>query len=117
MDDWCAYYVFIGVPPDEFWHGDYENLSIYRKAYELKRKQENQNLWLQGLYFYEALCDASPLFLSLAKQRKPIPYREEPYPMNELEKQEQEERKEKARREKAYADMMAFMDRVNKKKK
>jgi hypothetical protein len=82
---------------NEFWHCDCTLVQDYREAEKLKQKRMNERAWLQGMYFYDALCDASPIFRSLAKRgTKPLPYPDKPYPLSE---QEANERKEKERRE------------------
>lgn len=40
---------------EEFWHGDVNLVKAYRKAHQLKNEQKNQELWLQGLYIYNAI--------------------------------------------------------------
>ncbi len=93
----CPYYMSIGMTYDEFWNGDCELPIYYRKAEELKNKKKNQELWLQGLYFYEALCDVAPVLHAFAKKgTKPIPYSKEPYALTE---QEHKERKERDRQQ------------------
>lgn len=73
-DQECAFYVAMGMTPDEFWNGDYSMLKFYRSGYEVKREIDNEKAWLQGLYFYDALCAAlSP---------KEVKYTEEPYILN-----------------------------------
>lgn len=41
---------------EEFWHGDPWLAKAYRKAHELKRQADNQRLWLQGFYVYDAFA-------------------------------------------------------------
>lgn len=71
----------------------------YREAEKRRKERKNWELHLQGMYFYEALCDASPIFHAFAKKgTKPHPYRTEPYELygkreqTEEEKQKQEEK-------------------------
>ena len=82
----------IGMSYDDFWNGDVSMVKAYRLSYELKEKRKNQELWLQGMYFYEALCDASPLFRFSMKKGiiKPEPYLKEPYPITASEVRERE---------------------------
>ena len=84
----------IGMSYDEFWNQNVSMVKAYRKAYELREKRRNQELWLQGMYVYEALCDASPLFRFTMKKGaiKPEPYPKEPYPITVAEVREREER-------------------------
>lgn len=79
-DEMCPQYMSIGVPYHEYWHGDYTQLAHYREAFQLQRERRNYDAWLQGAYFYDALCMASPLLRAFAKPgTKPIPYHKEPY--------------------------------------
>ena len=88
----------------------------YRKADKLKQERKNQELWLQGMYIYEALCDASPLFQSFAKRgTKAHPYRDMPYPLTAEDKEHNEEVHAKNKQEDIKAKMLAFMKRHNEK--
>lgn len=74
------YYLSIGMTYEQFWYGDVELVKFYREAWRLRQQQENQRLWLQGLYVYEAVLDASPVLHAFAqKGTKPIPYRDQPH--------------------------------------
>lgn len=110
----CPYYMSIGMSYDEFWNDDVSKVKAYRKAYELKEKRRNQELWLQGMYFYEALCDASPLFRFSMKKGtiKPEPYVKEPYPITEAEVREREEREARKKEERLKAEFAAFVERM-----
>ena len=106
----------IGMSYDEFWNHDVNIVRAYRKADEMKRRRQNETLWLQGMYIYEALCDAAPIFHAFAKKgTKPNPYAKEPYPITEAEIQEREEREAKVKEEKLKAEFAAFADRMRKK--
>ena len=100
----------IGMSYDEFWNQDVKLVEVYRKAHELRYKHRNHELWLQGAYIYEALCDASPLF-RFTMQKGTIsatPYAKEPYPITELELKEREERKAREREEQLKAEFARF---------
>ena len=86
----------IGMTYNEFWHEDVRLVAVYRKAAELRDKRRNQELWLQGMYIYEALCDASPLFRLSMKGGtvKPAPYVKEPYPITDAEVRERQDREQ-----------------------
>ena len=113
----CPYYMSIGMSYDDFWSGDVSMVKAYRKAYELREKRRNQELWLQGCYVYEALCDASPLFRFTMKKGaiKPEPYPKEPYPITAAEVREREEREARKKEERLKAAFTAFAERVRKK--
>lgn len=107
----------VGMSYDEFWNQDVNRVKAYRKAYELQEKRRNQELWLQGMYFYEALCDASPLFRFTMKKGsiKPEPYIKEPFPLTEAEVRERKEREARLREERLKAEFTAFVERMQKK--
>lgn len=107
----------IGMSYDEFWNQDVSLVADYRKAQELRDKRRNQEFWLQGMYIYEALCDASPLFRFSMKKGsiKPEPYVKEPYPITEAEVAEREERDHRRKEEKMKAEFAAFVEGMRQK--
>ena len=107
----------IGMTYDEFWHKDVRLVEVYRRAEELRDKKRNQELWLQGMYIYEALCDASPLFRFTMKSGtiKPEPYAKEPYPITEADIKERERREARKKEERLKAEFAAFIDRMRQK--
>ena len=107
----------IGMTYDEFWYQDVRKVEAYRKAAELRDRRRNQEMWLQGMYIYEALCDASPLFRFSMKGGtvKPEPYVKEPYPITEAEVREREEREARLKEERLKAEFAAFSERVRQK--
>ena len=58
-------------------------------------------MWLQGMYIYDAICDASPILRPFVKKgTRPVPYPSEPYdlgltksPEEKREKQNSEDKK------------------------
>lgn len=79
-DEMCPIYMSMGVPREEYWHGDYTQLAEYRKSFEIQRERANYDAWLQGAYVYDALCMVSPVMNAFAKRgTKPTPYHKEPY--------------------------------------
>ena len=112
----CPYYMSIGMSYDEFWNGDVSMVKAYRKANELRDRRRNQEFWLQGMYFYEALCDASALFrFTTKKSVKPEPYVKEPYPITEAEVREREERERRKKEERLKAEFALFAEQMRKK--
>lgn len=107
----------IGMSYDEFWNQDVALVRAYRKAHELREKRQNAAAWLQGMYVYEALCDASPLFrFSMRKGTiKPEPYVQEPYPITEAEVREREEREARKKEERLKAEFAAFAASIRQK--
>ena len=113
----CPYYMSIGMSYDEFWNQDVWLVKTYLKAYELREKRRNQELWLQGMYVYEALCDASPLFRFTMKSGtiEPKPYVKEPYPITAAEVRERKEREVRLNEERLKAEFALFAERMRKK--
>ena len=99
---------------EDFWHGDVNMVRAYRKADEMKRRRENQTLWVQGLYVRDALlCTVGNMFSG--KTGKKHEYPEEAYPITELEIREREEREAKIREERIKASFAAFAARMQQK--
>lgn len=107
----------IGMSYDEFWNDDVSKVKAYRKANELIDKRRNQEFWMQGMYFYEALCDASALFRFSMKKGtiKPEPYVKEPYPITAAEVREREEREARNKEERLKAEFALFAEQMRKK--
>ena len=99
LDEWCAFYMSIGVPYDEYWYGDYTRLKFYYKAWELKTTREvemnNQSAYLAGLYNYNAFSSVMAAFgwaLGGKKGSKPDGYMQHPIAITENEKRAEQER-------------------------
>lgn len=106
------YYLAIGMTYEQYWEGNCQLVKAYRKAARIKQDLRNQDAWLLGAYFYEALCDASPLFRAFAKKgTKAIPYRTEPFAFK-VESEEPEDRKTSEEKQdekaKSYMEMLAI---------
>lgn len=109
------YYLSIGMTYDQFWNDDPCLVRFYRKAEEMRMEKRNQELWLQGMYIYEALCDVSPILHAFAKRgTKPVPYTEQPYPLSNKEVKRAKEDKEREVFDKGKKFMEAFMVTNNK---
>ncbi len=109
------YYLSIGMTPEQFWDGDCTLVKYFRKAEELRNDRRNQELWLQGMYIYEALCDVAPILRAfVAKGAKPTPYSEKPYPLNNKQSVRDEEEKQRRLAEKGKRFMEAKMASINK---
>lgn len=101
------YYLAIGMTEEQYWDGDPQLAKSYRKAEEIRNEKKNQEMWLQGLYIYEALCDAAPLFHDLAKKgTKAHKYTEKPYAITKSAREQEAEAKEKA----VFNKGMRFME-------
>ncbi len=109
------YYLSIGMTFEQFWDGDPTLPIYYRKAEELRNEQRNQELWLQGMYIYEALCDVAPIIHAFAKKgTRPRPYATAPYSLTDKQREKERIEKVKKEREKGIRYMEAFMLSNNK---
>lgn len=76
------YYLTAGMTERQYWDGDCTLVRAFRKADKLRLERRNQELWIQGMYIYEAFGNVSPLLHAFAKKgTKALPYRAEPYPI------------------------------------
>lgn len=83
-------YLAMGMTYDLYWREEPQIVKAYRKAYKLKQERIEYELWKQGMYYYEALLDASPILHAFAKKgTKPRPYPSKPYGIEEYEKENQ----------------------------
>ena len=86
----------------------------YRQAEEIRRKEKDYDLWLQGRYFYDALCAVSPLLHAFAKNgTQAEKYIADPYPRTMKDYKELQEKQMKERAE-AFA---AFVDAKNRERR
>ena len=110
------YYLSIGMTPEQYWESDCTLVKYYRKAEEIRNEKRNQELWLQGMYVYEAICDASPILQAFAKKgTKPTPYSAKPYPLTAKQIKRDEEEKQRKLAEKGKKFMEAMVASINKK--
>jgi hypothetical protein len=109
------YYLSIGMTHEQYWDGDCTLTKYYRKADELRSERRNQELWLQGMYIYEAICDVSPILHAFAKKgTKPHPYTSKPYAISEKQIRQEREERERKVAEKGKRFMEALMQSNNK---
>ena len=109
------FYLPIGMTPEQYWDGDSTLARYYRKAEEMRQKRKNEELWLQGMYIYEALCDVAPVFHAFAKRgTKPAPYSDHPYSITNKEREDEKKLREERDREKAKRYMEEKMATLNK---
>ena len=89
---------------EQFWYGEPSMVIAYRKAHELRRKQENTWLWLQGMYVAEALSATVGNMFSKGNKHQ---YPAEPYPISLVEQEERREREERMKMERIKAAFTA----------
>lgn len=105
----------IGMTYDEFWNQDVAMVRAYRKADDLKRRRQNETLWMQGWYIRDALLSTVGNMFS-GKGSVPIEYPAEPYPVTLEQIAEKKELERKQMEERMKADMMAMAARMIKQK-
>ena len=98
LDAQCSEYMAIGMTYQEFWHGDNDAPKMYRKTWNIRREQQDTDMWHMGLYVSRAMDSAVSRFNDKKDQ---IDYFDKP-----LFEQEKERIKEKkAEQEKLAAEM------------
>lgn len=115
FDKMCAYYLSIGMTYEQYWDGDSVIAKVYREKERLCMEKRNFELWLQGLYVYNAICYSSPAFNFFSKNRKIEPYPDKPFPIFESKETEEEkkERENKLKMENGKKAMMSFVAAFN----
>jgi hypothetical protein len=87
-------YLTYGMSYEQFWNGEPWIARSYYKAEQIKTENNSANAWLQGLYFYDALCvSLSNFSKGLAGKQGKAEYRKEPIritPKTESEKKAEE---------------------------
>lgn len=107
-------YLAIGMSYEEFYCKDHTLVIAYREAQKRKRDMENENMWIQGAYIYEAFRRVAPLLVAFAKNPKEIPYLDKPLPVFESPETDAE-KEQKANVEKGMAYMQAMTIAINNK--
>lgn len=84
----------MGMSYQEFWHGDYTQWKFCEEQYQIRKKWENEMLWLQGAYFFDAVTAA--LANSFRdKGKPPVSYREEPIRITPMTEEDQKAEQQK----------------------
>lgn len=102
------HYLAMGMTWEQFWEQDSALVKDYREAKRLRIDEENYVAWLHGLYIYEALCNASPLFRAFSKSGTTA----RPYPDKPHELERRKRMTEKEENEQKMRDGMAYMQRM-----
>lgn len=108
FEEVCPFFISIGMSYKEFWEEDVAIAKSYLKGFILKNKREQEikewQMWKQGVYIYEALCDVSPILHAFSKKgTKPLPYPTEPYGMKKSDKEEKIDKEKEAENERLKA--------------
>lgn len=89
-EDWLPHYLAIGISKYDFFHSTPKELQAYDKAYEIRRNIQDEQDWMLGLYFYEAVSVVVGNALR-KKTAKPLSFRDKPI-LKELEEKRAKER-------------------------
>ena len=98
----------------DYWDGDTAMVKFYRDKHKRDLDRQNFNHWMQGMYIYEALVDASPVFNPLSEKHEPFPYMKEPIPITIEAIKETEERQNQQKMKNGKDAMRAWMVEFNK---
>ena len=92
FEECFPFYLAIGMSYAEYWEGDSSLTRYFRKAYKIKQEQDNNNAWLQGLYFYDAISTAlHNAMRGMGKSKPPAKdYAKQPYELFKKKKTEVE---------------------------
>ena len=104
------YYLAIGMTHAEFWEGEPKLAAAYRKADQIRRRKQNEQMWLNGLYTSEALASTVGNMFSKGNKHK---YPAEPFPVTEDEAKERLERERKAKEARLKAAFTAKALSIN----
>ncbi len=115
FEECFPFYLAIGMSYAEYWTGDVTLVRYYRKAYEIRQEEINNNAWLQGLYIYDAISTALHNSMrGLSKSKPPIQeYANKPYNFKNKEKSDAEKAKEVEIEQQKAAAWMANFVRMN----
>lgn len=109
------YYLAIGMTYDQYWNDDCELVKFYREADKIQQERQNQMLWLQGMYIYDAIGRLIPgLNPATKKGTKVKPYMEKPYAISKEDVKRDREEKERKATNGAKQFMQMFSAKYNK---
>lgn len=112
------FYLSIGMTPKQFWDMDCTLARDYRLADEYKQERKNQEMWMMGMYVYDALTCASPLFRSFSKSgTKAHPYVKQPFPITRRQRRLEAEAKKKQNYFKGLAKLKQWANETAEKSK
>jgi len=95
------FYISIGMSIDQFYNQDVTLATVYRKAYDIKNERDNNQLWLQGMYIYDAISTSIYNAFCRKAGQQAASYISKPYPINQ--KQLEEDHEKTVERERAKA--------------
>jgi hypothetical protein len=100
----------MGMSFDDYWTGDIRLALIYREKHYLDIEARNQEMWMQGLYVYDAVAT---VHYNLNREKRPARnYMEKPMritPMTE-EEEEAERRQQAINERRKFERMMKYWE-------
>lgn len=87
------YYLSLGCSYNEFWNESPWIAASYYEAAIWRKERTNYELWLQGLYVYEAVMAALGKAFWNKKGQKPENYPEYPHAITDREKEADKQRR------------------------
>lgn len=103
------YFLSIGMTYEEYWFGDPLLVRDYLRAEEYRRKQENYNLWLGGIYMREAIMSSIGNAF-IGKGEPAYQYMDKPIPMGEDEIEQARKDQEEKEIQQAEAWMQLIVE-------
>lgn len=97
FEEQFPYYLMCGMTYEQYWDGDPTLVKYYREKHKLEIEQRNQELWLQGLYNFNAFSTALSNIHFDGKHHHINKYLDKPIDLFEKTEREQEIEVEKAR--------------------
>lgn len=111
FEEQCPIYMSYGMSYDEFWYDSPYRAKFYREAHKIAIRQKDEELWLQGVYIYDALCRVSPILHAFSKSgTKALPYLEKPLSYNTDNTYKTKEEKEKEVENERLKAQVQFMN-------
>lgn len=93
----------IGMSADEYWHGPPQLIRVYKEAYKLRVRHENEYAWLQGMYVHQGVAVALSNGFG-KKGGKKVKYPEKPADLG-LETEWEKQDKARKERDKIIANL------------
>lgn len=95
---------------EEFWHGNFQLAAAYRAAFKKKVSNARWERYLAGVYVYEALTAAAPMYREMTKWKGKRPeFPHEPIDLDEEELRLINAEREREKAEKFKQQMLAMM--------
>lgn len=102
-------FLAIGMTYDQFFNDDVYLVKYYINAEILKNKKKNEEMWLQGLYIYNALTVVN-FNINKKKHEKQMNYPSKPYDLRNEDIQKSKELRKKEEQAKAEVWLNNFVN-------